>query len=161
MYRKVYKLDETKDAECSECGCKRLLLQGSKLKCTDCGHVIGRTGATFNKYGAKKTEYNGHRYDSKFEAQIAEDLDTRLKAKDIKEVKRQVKIPLEAYGTHIFNYIIDFVITNNDGTNEYLEVKGYETDLWKTKWKMFEAKMNVEDPSAVLTVLKQNSYKKY
>jgi transcription initiation factor TFIIIB Brf1 subunit/transcription initiation factor TFIIB len=158
MYRKVTKPDSPKNAVCPECGCKRLLYQGGKLKCTDCAHIIG---ATFNKYGAKKTQYAGHRYDSKFEAQIAEDLDTRLKGKDIKAVERQIKIPLEAYGTHIFNYIIDFVITHNDDSKEYLEVKGYETDLWKTKWKIFEAKMNLEDPSAVLTVLKQNSYRKY
>ena len=33
-----------------------------------------------NKYGAKKTEYNGRKYDSKFEASVAADLDIRLKA---------------------------------------------------------------------------------
>lgn len=158
MHRKVNTPDQAKVAECPSCKSTRLLYQGGKLKCTNCQEVVG---ATFNKYGAKKSEYNGHRYDSKFEAQIAEDLDVRLKVKDIKAVDRQVKIPLEAYGTHIFNYIIDFVITHNDGTKEYLEVKGYETDLWKTKWKMFEAKINLEDPTATLTVLKQKSYGKW
>jgi transcription initiation factor TFIIIB Brf1 subunit/transcription initiation factor TFIIB len=158
MYRKVNQPDAAKTAECPECKSKRLLYQSGKLKCTNCGHVIG---ATFNKYGAKKQEFKGHRYDSKFEAQIAEDLDTRLLAKDIKAVDRQVRIPLEAYGKHIFNYIIDFVITHNDDTKEYIEAKGYETDLWKTKWKMFEAKMNIEEPTSVLTIIKQRSYKKY
>jgi uncharacterized Zn finger protein len=158
MYRKTTKPDAAKTAECPRCTSKRLLYQGGKLKCTNCGEVIG---AAFNKYGAKKTEFNGHRYDSKFEAQIAEDLDLRLRVGDIKQVERQVKIPLEAYGTHIFNYIIDFVITHNDDTKEYLEVKGYETDLWKTKWKMFEAKVAIEEPTSVLTILKQNVRKKY
>jgi len=146
-----------KSAECPECHSKRLMLKGGKLICTNCDHVIG---ATFNKYGAKKSTYNGYNYDSKFESQIAQDLDLRLKAGDIKEVKKQVKIDLQAYGKHITNYFIDFVIVLNDGTNEYIEVKGYETDVWKMKWKMFEAKINQEEPQATLTVIKQRTYRK-
>lgn len=157
MYRKTFAPDQPKDGECPKCHSKRLLFSRGVLSCSNCDYVIGKT---FNKYGAKKTEYNGHRYDSKFESQIAQDLDTRLKAKDIQEVERQVKIPLEAYGKHIFNYIIDFVITHNDGHKEYLEAKGYETDLWKAKWKMLEAKLELEDKTAEMTLLKQGSHKK-
>jgi uncharacterized Zn finger protein (UPF0148 family) len=142
-----------KAAKCDKCGSSSLLYGKGKLTCRNCDHVIGKT---FNKFGAKKTEFKGHRYDSKFEAQVAEDLDLRLKAGDIKEVARQVKIPLEAYGSHITNYIIDFVITHNDGHLEYLEAKGYETDTWKMKWKMLEAKLSLEDKSAEMVLLKQN-----
>lgn len=36
-----------------------------------------------NKYGAKRTEYNGRKYDSKFEAGVAEELDWRGVPQDI------------------------------------------------------------------------------
>ena len=153
MYRQVNKPDAMKTAECPECQSTRLMYGQGKLKCTNCDHVIGKT---FNKYGAKKTEYNGSRYDSKYEAQIAQDLDLRLRTGDIKHVEKQVKIPLEAYGKHIANYFIDFVVTHNDGHLEYLEVKGLEMPVWKMKWKMLEAKLAIEDPSAEMVVVKQN-----
>ena len=107
-----------------------------------------------NKYGAVKQTYNGYSYDSKKEAAYAMELDLRIKAKDIKSWDRQKKIELEAYGKHICNYYIDFVITHNDGKKEYVEVKGFETDLWKLKWKMFVAKLREEEPSAVATLVK-------
>lgn len=151
-YRKQYKPDDIKNGKCPNCSSKRLLYKSSKVTCDNCGTEIGKT---FNKYGAKKQEYAGKVYDSKFEAGIAEYYDTLLMAGEIKEVQRQVKIPLEAYGKHIFNYIIDFVIIHNDGHKEYAEAKGYETEIWKTKWKMFEAKLALEEPGSELTLIKQ------
>jgi len=107
VYRTTNKLDDMKDAVCPECGSKRLLYKYSKLECTNCGHIIGKT---MNKYGAKRQEYNGHKYHSMFEAQVAEDLDTRIKAGELERVERQVKIDLQAYGQHITNYFMDFVL---------------------------------------------------
>lgn len=107
-----------------------------------------------NKYGSIRQTYNGYSYMSRLEAQYAAELDLRVKAKDIKKWERQVKIDLTAYGKHICNYFIDFVITHNDGSIEYIEVKGLETDLWKMKWKMFSAKMAAEQPRAKLTIVK-------
>lgn len=92
-----------------------------------------------SKYGAKRTEHNGIQYHSKKEAGYAAELDLRLKAKDIESWARQVKIPLDVNGYHITNYMIDFVITHNDGVKEYVEVKGFETEVWRLKWKLFEA----------------------
>jgi transcription initiation factor TFIIIB Brf1 subunit/transcription initiation factor TFIIB len=157
VYRQINNNDPMKSAECPECHSKRLLFKGGKLICTNCDHVIGQT---FNKYGAKKSTYNGYNYDSKFESQIAQDLDLRLKAGGIKEVQKQVKIDLQAYGKHITNYFIDFVVTHNDLSKEYIEVKGYETDVWKMKWKMFEAKINSESSIDTSTVIKQRTYKR-
>jgi hypothetical protein len=45
-----------------------------------------------NKFNAKKTEYNGLRYDSKLEVEKAMELDWMLKAKEIKSWERQVKV---------------------------------------------------------------------
>lgn len=107
-----------------------------------------------NKFGAIKQTYNGYSYHSKKEAEYAADLDLRKKARDIKDWRRQERIELYAYGVHICNYYIDFVIEHNDGTEEYVEVKGMETDLWRQKWKMFKGKMAEEKPRAKLTVVK-------
>ena len=50
-----------------------------------------------------------------------------------------MKIPLDVNGYHIANYIIDFVILHTNDTKEYVEIKGFETDTWRMKWRLFEA----------------------
>lgn len=105
------------------------------------------------KYGNVRQTYGGYNYDSKFEASVAQDLDTQISAGAIKSYKRQVTIPLRAYGRRICNYRIDFVVTHNDETLEYLEAKGFATDLWKIKWKLLEAQLGEEEPTASLTVI--------
>lgn|SRR3990167_4527760 len=112
-----------------------------------------------NKFGAKRKAFDGVRYDSGLEAQCAQELDLRLKGKDIKAVERQVKISLTAHGKHICNYYVDFIVTHNDDSLEYLEVKGMELPVWKLKWKMLEAQLAEEDPMAVMTVYKQSLIK--
>lgn len=104
-------------------------------------------------YNTKNSYYHtakAGKYDSKFEAGAAQELELRKKAKDIKNFKEQVTIPLEVNGYHIANYKIDFVIEHNDGTIEYLETKGFATDVWKLKWKLFEA--CYDKPGNILTV---------
>ena len=88
--------------------------------------------------------------DSKFEASKAQDLELLKKAGEIKDFTEQVKIPLVVNGFHICNYYIDFVVDHNDGETEYIETKGYATDVWKLKWKLFEALYDV--PGNKLTV---------
>lgn len=106
------------------------------------------------KYKNVHQTYNGYSYMSKLEAQQAFELDCRLKAKEITSWARQVKIELQAYDKHICNYYIDFVAVRKDGVKEYRECKGMETDVWKIKWKMFTAKMALEDPRAELIIIK-------
>lgn len=154
VYTKRYQPQDIKNGKCPRCFSKRLLYSGGKITCDNCGETIGKT---FSKYGAKKQEYKGNIYDSKFEAGTAEYYDTLLIANEIAEVQRQVRIPLQAYGVHIFNYIIDFIVIHHDGHKEYVEAKGYETDLWKAKWKMLEAKLAQEEPTSEMTLLKQGN----
>ena len=97
-------------------------------------------------YHVKKAGKN----DSKFEAGKARDLELLKKAGEIKDFKEQVRIPLEVNGFHICNYFIDFVIEHNSGEIEYCETKGYATDIWKLKWKLFEALY--DKPGNILTV---------
>lgn len=92
-----------------------------------------------NKYGAKKKEYNGRLYMSKGEAGYAQELELRKKAGEIKEIVPQFRISLDVNGYHICNYIVDFLVTLPDGTQELHEYKGFATDLWKFKWKLTEA----------------------
>ena len=114
----------------------------------------GMTYKYATKYHNVRQTYNGYSYMSKLEAGQAFELDVRMKAGEIISWERQVKIDLQAYGKHICNYYIDFVATRKDGIKEYIEVKGMETDVWKMKWKMFEAKMAIEDPRAELIIVK-------
>lgn len=107
-----------------------------------------------NKYNAKSTEYGGLIYHSKKEAGYAQELDLRIKAKDIKSWERQVRVDLKVYGNHICNYYIDFIITHNDDSLEYVEVKGFSTDVWRLKWKLFEAIFNKDFPDIKLTIVR-------
>lgn len=107
---------------------------------------------------AQKQEYNGYLYDSKFEAGYAQELDLRLKAKDIKNFERQVNLDLEVNGYIVCQYRIDFIIYHNDGTIEYVECKGYPTDVWKLKWKLFESIFS-DLPNVKLTIVQQGKFK--
>lgn len=91
------------------------------------------------KYGSVTQTYNGYSYHSKKEAEYAVYLDWRIKAKEVKSWTRQHKFALRMNGTLICNYFIDFRVVLTNGNIEYVEVKGFATDLWRLKWKMTEA----------------------
>ncbi len=118
------------------------------------------TKITSNKYHAKSTIYNGSVYHSKFEAAYAFELDLRVKAGDIKSWDRQVKLDLKVNGHHINNYYIDFIITHNDESREFVECKGLELEPWRTNWKILEATFKdfQKHPDDRLTLIKQSSW---
>jgi uncharacterized Zn finger protein (UPF0148 family) len=162
MYREIKNNDDMKVATCPECGCKRLLYHSGKLKCTNCDHVIGQT---YNKYGAKKAEFNGKIYDSKFEASSSADLDLRKRAGDIKDYDTQYRIEAWCYredGVKAFlvKHKVDFRIHHNDGSYELYESKGYETDDYKWRRKFLEFVWLPMHPDYTYTVVKQNKYNK-
>lgn len=103
----------------------------------------------FQKNSYYKTAKQG-KNDSKFEAGKAQELRLLVKGGEIATFEEQVKIPLEVNGFHICNYYIDFVVKHKDGDTEYIETKGYATDVWKLKWKLFEALY--DKPGNILTV---------
>lgn len=93
QYRQTKTTDPMKSASCPECKSKRLMLKGGKLVCTNCDHVIGVTSeGRSNKYGAKRTEFKGKIYDSKFEASVAQDLETRKLSGDILDYDTQFRV---------------------------------------------------------------------
>jgi predicted nuclease of restriction endonuclease-like RecB superfamily len=150
MYKKIYKSSHKHrwfiDANTGEEVCLCGAIKGSEKK--------------ENKYHNKTQTYNGHHYDSTFEAEYAQSLDYSLKVRNIKKWERQVKLDLRVNGEHITNYYIDFIVTHNDGVREFVEVKGYETPLWKMKWRILEATFDQfkEDPDDFMTMIKQKSW---
>jgi hypothetical protein len=115
-----------------------------------------------NKYHAKSSIYNGIYYHSQLEAGYAQELDLRVKAKDIKSWERQVKLDLRVNDHHIANYYLDFIVTHNDGRREFVEVKGMETEAWRMKWAILEATFDrfKTGPDDSLTVIKQTNWGK-
>lgn len=110
-----------------------------------------------NKYNAKGRHYNGQWYDSTGEMNYAQELDWRLKAGEIKSWERQVKLELKVNGVAICNYYVDFLIHHNDGSREYVEYKGFETEVWRLKLKILMATQGEIMPGATFTVVKHRS----
>lgn len=83
-----------------------------------------------NKFGAKKTVYNGQAYDSTKEANRRRELDLLQHAPEptrrVVRVETQVRFALDVGGVHICDYIVDFVVYYADSHVEYEDVKGYK-----------------------------------
>ena len=107
-----------------------------------------------NKFNAKRSTYNGRNYHSKKEASYAMELDWRIKAGEVKEWIPQYKLPLYVNGILIANYFIDFKIIMHDDSVELHEVKGFETDLWRMKWRITKAVLDEIEPGAKLVLVK-------
>lgn len=97
------------------------------------------TWHTRGKYGAVRQTYEGRSYHSKKEANVAAELDLRVKAKDIKGWTPQVNVPLVVNGKKVCTLIIDFKIEHNNGEIEFLECKGFWTEGAVIKTKLFLA----------------------
>ncbi len=115
-----------------------------------------------NKYGAKRSEFKGRHYDSKFEAGVAQELDLRLKAGDIKAVEPQFKVEVWCYrenGLKAFkiSHKIDFRIEHKDGSYELIEAKGVETPDYRWRRKFLEEIWLPDHPDHIYTVVKQRS----
>lgn len=104
-----------------------------------------------NKYYNKKVEYDGIKFDSIKEKDYYIILQASLRCGLIKELKRQV--PFELIPTYKMNgktirkmqYIADFTyVTTNDNKLHIVDTKGFKTDVYKLKKKLFEYKYNME-----------------
>lgn len=106
-----------------------------------------------NKYRNVKTSYKGKKYDSLRESRKAFELDCLVKAGEIRSWETHKKIELFGQnGTKICGYYIDFVVTHNDDTIEYIEIKSpiTMTSTWRLKWKMLEDKYKDEIKNGVI-----------
>ena len=95
-----------------------------------------------NKYRNKKVIIDGIKFDSMREAAVYQDFVRMLKSGVIEELRLQVPFTLQEkfkdeYGAcRAITYKADFVVTHNDGLKEIIDVKGFETEAFKLKWKM-------------------------
>lgn len=96
-------------------------------------------GVKKTKYRAYKTSVDGHTFDSQKEASYYNMLKLRLQGKDIKGFCLQPTFIL-APG---LKYKADFVVFNNDGTYDVIDVKGFKTKEYIAKKKVFEDKYNL------------------
>jgi hypothetical protein len=113
-----------------------------------------------SKYGAKRTEYNGIIYDSKFEASVAQELDMRKAAGEIADWERQYKVEMWAYnkaGDPVIKktHKVDFRVHLKDGSYELLEAKGVETADWRDRRRWLEKLWLPEHLDHTYTVVKQ------
>lgn len=92
------------------------------------------------KYRSYKTSVDGHTFDSLKEAKFYQELKLRLQGKDIKGFCLQPTFIL-APG---LKYKADFIVFNNDGTYDIIDVKGYKTKEYIAKKKVFEDKYNLK-----------------
>ena len=99
----------------------------------------------FSKYNAKKVEVDGIKFDSKAEAEYYLHLKEKVDNGEIRSFERQIRITLQE-GFYLegikgkiraITYVVDFVVTNQDGSITYIDVKGIETDVFQLKRKMF------------------------
>lgn len=94
-----------------------------------------------SKYNNKKTIVDGIAFDSKKEAYRYEELKILEKANIIKNLARQVPFELipKQRGERAVRYIADFVYIDTKTGNIIVEdVKGFKTDVYKLKRKLFK-----------------------
>lgn len=103
-----------------------------------------------SKYNAKKVEIDGIKFDSKAEGEYYLHLKQQVTERQILGFERQKRMLLqEGFSVEgvkgkirpIF-YVVDFIITENDGTLTYIDVKGVETDVFRLKKKLFMKRYN-------------------
>ena len=104
----------------------------------------------YSKYNAKKVEIDGIKFDSKAEGEYYLHLKQQVTERQILGFERQKRMLLQegfiVEGVKgkirpIF-YVVDFIVTENDGTLTYVDVKGMETDVFKLKKKLFMKRYN-------------------
>ncbi len=104
-----------------------------------------------NKYNNTKVEYKGIKFDSIKEMKHYQLLEYLQRIGEIKELKLQV--PYELIPKYKINnktvrkttYIADFTyITTKDGKLHIVDTKGFKTDVYRLKKKLFEYKYGVE-----------------
>lgn len=121
-----------------------------------------KSRTTRSKYGNQITEYNGIKYHSQREAEVAHELDLQVQAGDITFWMRQVPFPLSPKGQLVYRadfvtfYCVGMRHLERDNSMltwriQVIEVKGYQKEkVWKLKEKLFKEKF----PFLTLTVIK-------
>jgi hypothetical protein len=86
------------------------------------GKVVNKTKSS--KFNNIKSEIDGHTFDSNKEAEFYGSLKIKKNAGLIKDFSMQVQYDILVNNIHIAYYYLDFKIENNDGSFEYIDIKG-------------------------------------
>ena len=161
MFNQKKGIEQTASFICPDCKSDRFRVSGSKIECTNCSYEV-KTNRPKNKYGAKRTEFNGRMYDSGFEADVAQSLEIRKKGGEIKDYDNQYTIEAWAHradGTKAFKvkHKVDFRIHHNDGSYELYEAKGVFTSDYQWRRKFLENIWLPEHPDHIYTVITQQN----
>ena len=95
------------------------------------------------KYNNRKVEIDGHKFDSKLEAQYYTFLKHKKATGKIKDFNLQPRYTLQetfkrdGKTYRSITYIADFEVLHNDGSTQVVDVKGMMTDAFKIKAKLF------------------------
>ncbi len=125
-----------------------------RVPCVAC-HTLGRLnnqicpvckgqGYLYRKYMNVKTEYGGFLFDSKREAEKAAELDILKRAGEVIEWRPHPTYALvpsfRKFGKTFrqITYTPDFYVKWKDGKEEIIDIKGFITEVFRLKHKLFE-----------------------
>ena len=97
-----------------------------------------------SKLGNKRTEVDGHKFQSQLEARYYNRLKLLKLSGEVEKFELQPKYVLQPAfdknGTHYraVVYKADFKVTYKDGHVEIVDVKGFKTKVFRLKQKLFE-----------------------
>ena len=109
------------------------------------GKVVNKTKSS--KFNSVKSEIDVHTFYSKKEAEFYGSLKIKKNEGLIKDFKIQVQYDIVVNNIHIAYYYFDFQIENNDGSFEYIDIKGKDkksnkfikTSVFALKKRLVEA----------------------
>ena len=104
-----------------------------------------------HKYNAQKTKVDGFTFDSKMEAAYWEMLKLKMRLKIIKHIDVHPVVTL----IEGIRWTLDFIIYYPDGKIEAVDIKGFQTEQFKDRRKLFD----VLHPLAPLKVITKKGKK--
>lgn len=109
------------------------------------GKVVSKSKSP--KFRNVKVQIDGHKFDSFKEGEYYGSLKLKKQAGLIKDFKMQVKYDIVVNNIHIAKYFLDFLIENNNGSFEFIDIKGKDaktnkfikTSVFALKKRLVEA----------------------
>ncbi|MDR0269603.1 DUF1064 domain-containing protein [Paenibacillus sp.] len=102
--------------------------------------IVTPDGTLFEEQLVKKynLDVTGIRFDSKMEGEYYQKLLLMKKFREIKDFSCQPKFVLQENPK--ITYIADFLVTDLDGSQRVIDIKGVETSTFRVKLKLFRVK---------------------
>ncbi len=116
------------------------LLDRDRVALASLGISKKRQGRVRNVSAPEERIYNGRVYASKAECRFAAELDIQKRCAAIADWTAQVPYAIVWPGGRLIcQHIVDFEVIENDGRIKVFEVKGWQSEVWRLKRKLFAA----------------------